>query len=52
MLNSGAPRSKRGAPKSPLQNGSSSIGRASVSKTECWGFESLLPCHFQFLFYD
>src|SRR5262249_54431182 len=23
------------------------IGRASVSKTECWGFESLLACHFQ-----
>ena len=27
-------------------NGSSSIGRASVSKTEGCGFESLLPCHF------
>ncbi len=26
--------------------GSSSIGRALVSKTRCWGFESLLPCHF------
>ena len=24
--------------------GSSSIGRASVSKTDGWGFESLLPC--------
>lgn len=23
-----------------------SIGRASVSKTEGWGFESLLTCHF------
>jgi hypothetical protein len=25
--------------------GSSSIGRASVSKTEGWGFETSLPCH-------
>jgi hypothetical protein len=24
--------------------GNSSIGRASVSKTEGWGFKSLLPC--------
>ena len=24
---------------------SSSIGRAPVSKTGCWGFESLLACH-------
>ena len=44
---------KRGAPKSPQiplfsnhKRVSSSIGRASVSKTECWGFESLLACHF------
>ena len=22
--------------------------RAAVSKTACWGFESLLPCHFHF----
>jgi hypothetical protein len=27
-----------------LKNGSSSIGRAAVSKTACWGFKSLLPC--------
>ena len=26
--------------------GSSSIGRVPVSKTGCWGFESLLPCQF------
>ena len=26
---------------------SSSNGRAAVSKTACWGFESLLACHFQ-----
>jgi hypothetical protein len=25
---------------------SSSNGRAAVSKTACWGFESLLACHF------
>ena len=25
--------------------GGSSIGRASVSKTDGWGFESLPPCH-------
>jgi hypothetical protein len=25
--------------------GSSSIGRAAVSKTAGWGFDSLLPCH-------
>ena len=24
------------------------IGRAAVSKTACWGFESLLACHFRF----
>ena len=28
-----------------LQQGYSSIGRASVSKTEGWGFDSLRPCH-------
>ncbi len=27
-----------------VAKGSGSIGRASVSKTEGWGFESLLPC--------
>src|SRR4051794_17122469 len=27
-----------------VAEGSSSIGRAPVSKTEGWGFESLLPC--------
>ena len=37
--NRGISAIRRGAPKSP-QHGSSSIGRASVSKTECWGFES------------
>jgi hypothetical protein len=26
---------------------SSSNGRAAVSKTACWGFESLLACHFR-----
>ena len=26
---------------------SSSNGRAAVSKTACWGFESLLACQFQ-----
>ena len=26
---------------------SSSIGRASVSKTEGWGFETLLACHYK-----
>ena len=29
---------------------SSSNGRAAVSKTACWGFESLLACHMQPLF--
>jgi hypothetical protein len=28
-----------------LPEGSSSSGRAPVSKTGGWGFESLLPCH-------
>ena len=28
-----------------LLQGYSSIGRASVSKTEGWGFDSLCPCH-------
>ncbi len=28
-----------------LPQGHSSIGRASVSKTEGWGFDSLCPCH-------
>lgn len=28
-----------------LSQGYSSIGRASVSKTEGWGFDSLCPCH-------
>src|SRR5690606_39867161 len=28
-----------------LLKASSSIGRAPVSKTGCWGFESLLACH-------
>ena len=28
-----------------LPQGHSSIGRASVSKTEGWGFEALCPCH-------
>ena len=28
-----------------IQQASSSIGRASVSKTEGWGFETLLACH-------
>lgn len=27
-----------------LLQGNSSIGRATVSKTVCWGFESLFPC--------
>ncbi len=27
-----------------VPKGNSSIGRASVSKTEGWGFKSLLPC--------
>jgi hypothetical protein len=27
------------------KKGRSSIGRASVSKTEGWGFEALRPCH-------
>ena len=30
----------------PGPEGSSSTGRASVSKTDGWGFESLLPCSF------
>jgi preprotein translocase subunit SecE len=30
-----------------LPDGSSSIGRAPVSKTGGWGFESLLPCQLQ-----
>jgi hypothetical protein len=30
-----------------LQQASSSIGRASVSKTEGWGFETLLACQIQ-----
>ncbi len=30
--------------RSSLAEGSSSIGRAPVSKTGGWGFESLLPC--------
>ena len=30
--------------------GSSSIGRAAVSKTAGWGFESLLPCEAVWLF--
>src|ERR687893_1238104 len=37
----------RGRPDSPgvgTAEGNSSIGRASVSKTEGWGFKSLLPC--------
>ncbi|MFM2170396.1 MAG: hypothetical protein RI957_625 [Verrucomicrobiota bacterium] len=34
-----------------FQHGGSSIGRASVSKTECWGFESLPPCHCDFLYF-
>ncbi len=29
-----------------LLQGRSSIGRASVSKTEGWGFDALRPCHF------
>jgi hypothetical protein len=29
------------------QQASSSIGRAAVSKTAGWGFDSLLACHFQ-----
>jgi len=29
----------------PTTYGRSSTGRASVSKTECWGFESPRPCH-------
>ena len=28
----------------PLPKGSGAIGSASVSKTDGWGFESLLPC--------
>ena len=39
-----AAQRSRCAPELP-QKGSSSTGRASVSKTEGWGFESLLPCH-------
>src|SRR6478752_6077362 len=35
--------SRRGPPTSPAK-GNSSIGRALVSKTSGWGFESLLPC--------
>ena len=32
------------------QQDSSSTGRASVSKTEGWGFESLLSCHYRAAF--
>jgi hypothetical protein len=32
-------------PNHGTQQASSSIGRASVSKTEGWGFETLLACH-------
>src|SRR5690606_37914886 len=32
-----------------LLKASSSIGRAPVSKTGCWGFESLLACHLSVL---
>ena len=30
----------------PDLQANSSIGRASVSKTEGWGFEALLACHY------
>ena len=35
-----------GKPKKHKAQGFSSVGRASVSKTEGRGFESLSPCHF------
>lgn len=38
-------QSTTGAMKAP--EGNSSIGRASVSKTEGWGFKSLLPCRLE-----